>query len=204
VNDKIGRIVIKDRDALTELFQAARDDVHELFRPFFRDLLSPNKDMFVDLASWDRLVERGEFSDQNGSNRIFFLSMLRPRAFKDAILLGANIADSLVYRRLTRFHGYEFEELGPIKSQLGALPENLGSRLQISFFISKRHPSKALYSRSPRGAAALAARRAARGLSRRRMELARPQDTGDPFVADFEALVPQGSRNGPQRLPLGP
>jgi hypothetical protein len=71
--------------------------------------------------------------------------MLRPRPFKDAVLLGANIDDSVVYRWLTRFHGYEFEEFRPIKSQLRALPENLGSRLRISFFISKRHAGKALY-----------------------------------------------------------
>jgi hypothetical protein len=86
VNDKFGRIIVKDRDALEKLFVAARDDVHELFRPFFRDLLSPNKDMFVDLASWDRLVERGAFSDKDASNRICFcrcfgLVLSRTRSF---------------------------------------------------------------------------------------------------------------------------
>ena len=59
VNDKVGRVAIKNKMALQRLLEAHRDDVNELFRDFFRDLLSPNKDMFVDLDSWDRLAEKG-------------------------------------------------------------------------------------------------------------------------------------------------
>jgi hypothetical protein len=145
VNDKVARVIVKDRSVLEELFEAQRDDVHEVFREFFRDLLSHNKDMFVDLDSWNRLVEQGEFTDDESLNRLFFISMLRPEAFSDAILLGANVADSLVYRWLTRFHGYRFVEHGAIASELRAFPKNTGSRLKISYFIPRRHASKTLY-----------------------------------------------------------
>jgi hypothetical protein len=145
VNDKVARVIVKDRSVLEELFEAQRDDVHEVFREFFRDLLSHNKDMFVDLDSWNRLVEQGEFSDDESLNRLFFISMLRPEAFSDAILLGANVSDSLVYHWLTRFHGYRFVEHGAIASQLRAFPKNTGSRLKISYFIPRRHASKTLY-----------------------------------------------------------
>ena len=41
---------------------------------------------------WNWLVEQGEFTDDENLNRLFFISMLRPEAFSDAILLGANVA----------------------------------------------------------------------------------------------------------------
>jgi hypothetical protein len=145
VNDRVATARIKDRAVLEERLEAVRDDVEELFREFFRDLLSHNKDMFVDLDSWNRLVEQGGFSDDENANRLFFISMLRPEAFSDAILLGANVADSLVYHWLTRFHGYHFVEHGAIASQLRAFPKNTGSRLKISYFIPRRHASKTLY-----------------------------------------------------------
>ena len=144
-NDKVARVIVKDRSVLEELFEAQRDDVHEVFREFFRDLLSHNKDMFVDLDSWNRLVEQGEFTDDESLNRLFFISMLRPEAFSDAILLGANVADSLVYHWLTRFHGYRFVEHGAIASQLRPFPKGTGSRLKISYFIPRLHASKTLY-----------------------------------------------------------
>ena len=142
VNDRVATVRIKDRAVLEERMEAVRDDVEELFREFFRDLLSPNKDMFVDLDSWNRLVEQGEFSDDENLNRLFFISMLRPEAFSDAILLGANVADSLVYHWLTRFHGYRFVEHGAIASQLRPFPKNTGSRLKISYFIPRREPPR--------------------------------------------------------------
>ena len=145
VSDKVARVIVKERSVLEELFEAQRDDVQEVFREFFRDLLSHNKDMFVDLDSWNWLVEQGGFSDDESLNRLFFISMLRPEAFSDAILLGANVTDSLVYHWLTRFHGYRFVEHGAIASQLRAFPKNSGSRLKISYFIPRLHASKTLY-----------------------------------------------------------
>jgi hypothetical protein len=145
VNDRVATVRIKDRAVLEDRLEAVRDDVEELFREFFRDLLSHNMDMFVDLDSWNRLVEQGEFTDDESLNRLFFISMPRPEAFSDAILLGANVSDSLVCHWLTRFHGYRFVEHGAIASQLRPFPKNTGSRLKISYFIPRRHASKTLY-----------------------------------------------------------
>ena len=113
-----------------------RDDVDEVFREFFRDLLSHNKDMFVDLDSWNRLVEQGEFTDDENLNRLFFISMLRPEAFSDAILLGANVSDSLVYHWLTRFHGYRFVEHGAIAKSATCFPEKHGFAFENFLFHS--------------------------------------------------------------------
>ncbi len=147
INDQLARVVVKDRKGLEDQLEAQRDDVDEMFRPFFRDLLSPNKDMFVELDSWNRLAENGGFSDDESANRLFFISMLRPDPFRNAILLGANLQDSLMYRWLTSFHGCRFEEHRPIASQLRSMPEALGSRLKVSFLIPGRHASKTLYAK---------------------------------------------------------
>ena len=76
-NEQVSKVVVKNGDALQELLESERDDVNELFREFFRDLLCPNKSVFVDTESWNRLAERGEFSDDDNSNRLSFISMLK-------------------------------------------------------------------------------------------------------------------------------
>ena len=101
--------------------------------------------MFVDIASWNRLVENKDFSTDEEFNRLFFISMLNPEPFRDSILLGANVEDSLVYDWLKRFHDCRFIEHEPIKAGLRQLPNDIGSRLKVSFYIPQRHSSKTLY-----------------------------------------------------------
>ena len=60
-------------------------------------------------------------------------------------MLGANVEDSLVYDWLTRFHDCKFVEHEQIKSGLRKFPNDIGSRLKISYFIPQRHSSKTLY-----------------------------------------------------------
>ena len=145
LNDEVAHVEVTDRGALQRRLGSVRDDVDELFRPFLRDLLSPNKDMFVDLNSWNRLVENKDFSTDEESNRLFFISMLNPKPFRNSILLGANVEDSLVHDWLTRFHDCRFVEHEEIKVGLRKLPNDIGSRLKVSFYIPQRHSSKTLY-----------------------------------------------------------
>ena len=61
--------------------------------------------------------------------------MLRPEPFKDVILLGANIEDSLLHRWLIRYHGCQFVEHADIAAKLRKPDPNLSTRLKISHFI---------------------------------------------------------------------
>ena len=140
---KIGRVRIRNKDAIERLYETARDDVNEMFRSFFSDLLSPKKQMFVDMDSWTRLAGERQVSKEDESNQLFFLSMLRPSAVEDTILLGANIKDSLLVRWLEK-EGYRLEEHKAIAAKLRSVPNNLGSRLKVSYFIPDRHFSKKL------------------------------------------------------------
>jgi hypothetical protein len=108
----------KDENGLQKRLEAVRDDVDDNFRGFFSDLLCTNRDMFVDVESWNRLVEKGDFTDDDATNRLFFISMLRPEPFNDVILLGANIKDSLLHRWLTRYHDCQFVEHTEIAAKL--------------------------------------------------------------------------------------
>ena len=72
--------------------------------------------------------------------------MLNPRLFRDAILLGANAQDSLVYHWLQR-HGYQIEPFKPIIEKLRPSPE-LGRRSRISYLIPGMNASKYAYNKS--------------------------------------------------------
>ncbi|MGJ0508329.1 MAG: DEAD/DEAH box helicase family protein [Methylocystis sp.] len=149
-NDKVAAVSVKDPKALRKLLDGVIDDAEEKFRRFYGDLLSPNTKLFVDLNSWNRVVEERQVSEREDSNRIFFLSMLNFEPFRGATLLGANVPDSLVYRWLTAYHERLFVEHKDIASRLRILPRD--SRLKISYFIPGRFASKHLYEqRSPSG-----------------------------------------------------
>ena len=134
VNEHISEVKAKDYWALKHFLGKARDDVHELFRKLFQDLLSPNKAVYVDSESWTRITEHQVVSKDEEQNRIFFLTLLRPNLFQDAILLGANIGKSMVHDWLSRYHRYQFVEEADIAQNLRPLPDNLGQRLEIRHF----------------------------------------------------------------------
>ena len=81
--------------------------------------------------------------DETGEGRIYFMSMLNPHLFRDAILLGANVEDSLVYRWLES-KGYRLEPFAPIIEKLRSAPE-VGHRLRISYLIPGLNATKTLY-----------------------------------------------------------
>ena len=134
VNEHISEVKAKDYWALKHFLGKARDDVHDLFDKLFRDLLSPNKAVYVDSESWTRITEHQVVSKDEEKNRIFFLTLLKPNLFQDAILLGANIVKSMVHDWLSRYHRYQFVEEADIAQNLRSLPDNLGQRLEISHF----------------------------------------------------------------------
>src|SRR5205085_402913 len=82
---------------LKRLLDSVRDDVHEVFRPLFKAVLSAHSEVYGDAETWDRIVDRQDISKQDEQNTVHFLSMLKPEPFADAILLGANIEDSLLF-----------------------------------------------------------------------------------------------------------
>jgi hypothetical protein len=140
-NTELYLIKPKNSYKLKQVLDSVHDDVREVFRPLLRDVMSVNKEVCADKASWDRIVERQEISKQDERNVLFFLSMLRPNPFAGAILLGANIEASMLFPWFQK-KGVRFEPEEEIADKLRALPSDLGKRLCISYFISDRNFSK--------------------------------------------------------------
>src|SRR5262249_54208101 len=134
VNEHISEVRAKDRWALKYFLQRPKDDVHEHFRSLLQDLLLPGKAVYVDSESWTRITEQQLISRDSEQNRVFFLSMLNPCLFEDAVLLGANIENSMPYDWMRRYHRCHFVEEIDITQSLRALPDALAERLEINHF----------------------------------------------------------------------
>lgn len=135
--------LIKPRNPykLKRLLDSVHDDVHQVFRPLFKAVLSAHSEVYGDPESWDRIVDRRDISKQDEQNTVYFLSMLRPDPFADAILLGANIEDGLLFSWF-RKKNVHFEPANKIADKLRELPSDLGQRVRISYFIFGRNFSK--------------------------------------------------------------
>ena len=81
VNDKVGIVTAKHPKKLKKHLKRVRDDVDEKFKPFFKDVLSENRDVYVEIADWERLVAQGAFSSNEQLNQITFLSLLNKKLF---------------------------------------------------------------------------------------------------------------------------
>jgi hypothetical protein len=134
INEKIVEVGPKNRGVLKRLLEKPHDDIDDHFRPLFQALLSQHKTVYLDADSWTRIAEKQIVSEQDEKNRIFFLVMLKPSLFRNSILLGANVEESMLYDWLERHHGKKFVREDAIYTGLRSLPANLAERLTIKHF----------------------------------------------------------------------
>ena len=105
VGETMAILCPKDVGQLRRLLEQPRDDVFEHFRPLFKDLVSPNHQVFADRDTLDKMAGKGFSKKDETQNRLYFLTMLNATPFGNSILLGANVEQSLLYHWLRRFHG---------------------------------------------------------------------------------------------------
>ena len=162
---------------LGEIVRGVQDDIDNLLRPFYLENLSPGKDVFVHLNSFQRVFERKDIATERGeeeANKVHFISMLRPEPFLDATIVGANIEDSLLYHWFRDWHGVEFVENTEISRRSRKMPKTIGERLRVSYFIpGNRFASKYLFNQE-----------AVEGVSNfeRMKRLAIAEFKGEPFL----------------------
>lgn len=144
VNEMLGVVVPADEGKLRRLLEKP-DDYTKVLLPFFSAVLSPNNDVFVDLALWSKIAEKQKFDKERNSNRIHFLSMLNPRLFDRVTLLGANIEDSILHRWFNQYYGVRFVLKKSIASGLryDKHPSAAG-RLRIQYLLRDKGYSKYL------------------------------------------------------------
>lgn len=139
VNETVSKLYVEDQGALRHHLErdAWRDEAYRAFHPILSDALSGATDLFVDTASWHRVVDAGKVSTSTDKNRIFFVSMLNPSLFEGATILGANVKKSMLYAWLTGYHGVDFHEHPVIARNLRPQMD-LQGRSRISYFSSHR------------------------------------------------------------------
>ncbi len=138
-SDSLAVAHVKNRGRLQNLL-AKRDDCVEPLRNLFNCLLNPNMITFVDFASWNEF----NAADGTGDKTIYFLSLLNPKLFRDAILLGANVEESLLFDWLPRYFDCKFVLHEELSSSLAATGP-VGPRLKIRYLLENRLSSKTLH-----------------------------------------------------------
>jgi hypothetical protein len=141
--------------------KAVPDDVDAVFKPLYEDMLSETRNVFVEKDSWDRIIGKevdgkwvrtlvkkrgrhdGYGTEQDKRNTLYFMSMLNKKLFENAIVLGANLEDSMLVSWFDTFYGVKFEDFEPITSRLKPSPCN-GERVSIYYCIEDRNWSKYL------------------------------------------------------------
>jgi len=144
INESTLPVSAANKNALRKLLENP-DDVTRHFQPFYRDLINPNIDVFVDMHSWNKF-EAGEISKEWDGNRIYFISMLNPVALSNCTLIGANIEHSLIFNWFTQYHNVEFVEHEAIIRELrfSKHAPATGNRLRIAYLLKDRGHSKYL------------------------------------------------------------
>lgn len=118
VNERVARLKPVDAGKLRSFLNKPRDDVHGLFTDFLRDVLFRNRDVFVEIEPWTRMMEKKAVGDSDDENTVLAVSMLSPKLLNGGILLGANIELSMLYDWYRRYYGVRFQEFEPIKRHL--------------------------------------------------------------------------------------
>ena len=133
-NESVGVVAPRDRKKLQRYLEKQSDDVKEVFVDFLKDVASPNKGVFVDLRSWNRVIENRKKGKTDKENAVYFIALLRPRFLYNSIMLGANFENSLLYYWFQKRYGIQFQEFKDISQRLR--PVETGNRdIEICFFV---------------------------------------------------------------------
>lgn len=139
INETLSSVHVNDEGSLRHHLERDvwRDEAYKPFHSILSDALSGSKDLFVDTASWSRVVESADISQTLDKNRIYFISMLNPSLFQGTTILGANVKKSMLYAWLTEYHGVEFQDHPGISRNLRP-PMDMKGRARISYFSGNR------------------------------------------------------------------
>jgi hypothetical protein len=96
-NEWVGVVRARDKEKLERYLGKQSDDVKDVFTEFLRDAATPNKVVYVDLRSWNRVIENRKKGKTDEENTLYFIALLKSYFLRNSIMLGANFEDSLLY-----------------------------------------------------------------------------------------------------------
>jgi hypothetical protein len=144
IDGHIGVVGAMNPSALKhQLKECLLDSAEEPFNKLYRDVLSPYKDVYINVDTWERLVERNDYdTTDKSSNKILFLSLYNEKLLKGALLLGANIEQSMLYDWLPRMHQVPFEKATFLEDGLRDVPARPDTK--IYYLLGDRNVSRTL------------------------------------------------------------
>jgi hypothetical protein len=146
----LGHLVLIDEAKAYELLEGVWDDAEDKVRNVVNAILRGNRDVYVDMDSWNRICEAGAIGETDEENTIYILSLLNWKLFQGAVLLGANIEKSILKKHLETKHGARFEPCHEIIKGLRPAPV-YGDRVEIGYFLEHTRTSKQFMKRMQNG-----------------------------------------------------
>lgn len=149
LNETLSHVVVNNPTTLRHHLErdAWKDVTYQEVAKILKDALSSGKDLFVDTASWNRVINGTSIEKSLDKNRIFFISMLNSSLFQGVTLLGANVDKSMLFAWLTGYHRMKFYKHTAISGKLRPAMD-LKGRARISYF-SSHNWSKHLRDKKP-------------------------------------------------------
>lgn len=141
------RLCLKDHALAHKFNKRNFDDMDNIVKPIINHLLSGNL-MFVDKASWNKIIVRGEITDDrsvdythgNQLNKLYFLAIRTPDAFNEhakVTMMGANFEHSMAYWLWGNLCGTRFKHDTEIENKLRYKQHNNGHLLNIKYIHEK-------------------------------------------------------------------
>ena len=143
INSDLYKIKIKDkcRGSLEKIIKS-EDSAYENFKPFYRNLLSRNRDTYISSQDWEKNVLGKNKKINNGD--ISFLSILNPNQFDKTTIMGANFEESLLFKHFKAFYSVEFVKKSNFYKNLRYTTHKgiLDNRVKIFYFLENKNYSK--------------------------------------------------------------
>ncbi len=149
-NENVGVVEARDPDELQSYLEDDDDDVKDVFIDFLRDVASPNKTAYVDLRSWNRVIEKRKKGKTNEEKTVYFIALLKPNFLFKSIMLGANFENSLPYYYFKKHHDVRFKEFTEISQRLRPVKTAIRD-IEICYFLEDSYFSKSKGNKKPIG-----------------------------------------------------
>jgi hypothetical protein len=140
-NEHIGVMKARDLDGLQSYLEAEDDDVKDVFIDFLRDVASPNKTVYVDLKSWNGVIEKRKKGKTDGEKTVYLIALLKPNFLYKSIMLGANFENSLLHFSFKKHHDVRFKEFTEISQRLEPV-ETASRDIEVCYFLEDSYFSK--------------------------------------------------------------
>jgi hypothetical protein len=139
-NEHIGAVEARDEDKLQRYLEA-EDDINSEAIQILRDVASPNQSVYVDLKSWNGVIEKRKKGKTDAEKTVYFVALLKPDFLYKSIMLGANFENSLLHFPFKKHHDVRFKEFTEISQRLRAV--ETGSRdIEVCYFLEDSYFSK--------------------------------------------------------------